>query len=70
MKVKVDLKTGDCLELLKPISDASIDLVYLDPPFFTETVQRLKTRDRTQEFSYQDIWGCQKNIPNFSIIVF
>jgi len=60
MTVKVELKTGDCLDLLKPISDASIDLVYLDPPFFTETVQRLKTRDRKQEFSYHDIWGSQE----------
>jgi len=65
MTVKTELKTGDCLDLLKPISDASIDLVYLDPPFFTETVQRLKTRDRTKEFSYHDIWGCQKKYTDF-----
>lgn len=65
MTVKTELKTGDCLELLKSISDASIDLVYLDPPFFTETVQKLKTRDRTQEFSYHDIWGCQEKYTEF-----
>lgn len=65
MTVKVELKTGDCLDLLKQIPDASIDLVYLDPPFFTETVQRLKTRDRSQEFSYHDIWGCQEKYSEF-----
>jgi site-specific DNA-methyltransferase (adenine-specific) len=65
MTVKVDLKTGDCLALLNVISDASIDLIYLDPPFFTETVQKLKTRDRTQEFSYQDIWGSQEKYSEF-----
>lgn len=65
MTVKVELKTGDCLDLLKPMSDASIDLVYLDPPFFTETVQRLKTRDRKQEFSYHDIWGSQEKYTAF-----
>nr|WP_240488602.1 site-specific DNA-methyltransferase [Labilithrix luteola] len=31
---------GDCLEVLPRIADASVDLVYVDPPFNTGRVQR------------------------------
>ena len=48
---------GDCLEVLGSIEKGSIDLAYLDPPFFTEKKHSLKTRDRTQEFRFDDIWG-------------
>ena len=48
---------GDCLEVLDSIEKGSIDLAYLDPPFFTEKKHSLKTRDRTQEFRFDDIWG-------------
>lgn len=48
---------GDCLGVLRSIEKHSIDLIYLDPPFFTEKKHRLKTRDRTKEFSFDDIWG-------------
>lgn len=47
---------GDCLELLKEFEDNSVDLIYLDPPFFTNRIQKLTTRDGSKEFSYQDIW--------------
>lgn len=47
---------GDCLDILKRFDNNSIDLIYLDPPFFTNTIQKLKTRDRNKEFSYKDIW--------------
>ena len=29
----VDLRLGDCLELMKDISDGSVDLVLTDPPY-------------------------------------
>lgn len=48
---------GDCLEKMRSIARDSIDLIYLDPPFFTEKKHMLKTRDRTREFSFDDIWG-------------
>jgi site-specific DNA-methyltransferase (adenine-specific) len=48
---------GDCLEIMKSIDKNSIDLIYLDPPFFTEKKHSLKSRDRTKEFSFDDIWG-------------
>lgn len=33
----IDLRKGDCLELLKDIPDKSIDLVVIDPPYLLET---------------------------------
>jgi DNA modification methylase len=33
----IDLKKGDCLELLKDIPDKSVDLVIIDPPYELET---------------------------------
>lgn len=47
----------DCLETMRAIKKNSIDLIYLDPPFFTEKKHKLKSRDRTREFSFDDIWG-------------
>ena len=51
------IRLGDCLDIMKSIERDSIDLIYLDPPFFTEKKHKLKTRDRTLEFSFDDIWG-------------
>ena len=47
---------GDCLIELKVIADKSIDLVYLDPPFFTQKKQSLKTRDNLKEYFFDDTW--------------
>ena len=33
----VDLRLGDCLELMKNIPDGSVDLVLTDPPYIVET---------------------------------
>lgn len=50
------LEQGDCLHVLKAMADDSIDLVYLDPPFFTQKTQKLSPRDRSREFSFNDTW--------------
>lgn len=65
MTITAEVQQGDCLELLKNLPDERIDLIYLDPPFFTEKVQKLKTRDRTKEYSYSDIWGSHKQYGEF-----
>lgn len=59
------LHCGDCLNILKQFPDESFDLVYLDPPFFTQKVHRLKTRDRTTEFSFSDTWASNKDYISF-----
>lgn len=48
---------GDSLETMKKIATASVDLVYLDPPFFTNRHHSAVTRDRTKKFSFSDVWN-------------
>jgi site-specific DNA-methyltransferase (adenine-specific) len=43
----------------------SADLAYLDPPFFTQKVHRLSPRDRSREFSFEDLWSSQKEYGTF-----
>ncbi|MFH0924745.1 MAG: site-specific DNA-methyltransferase [bacterium] len=47
---------GDCLIELEKVEPTSIDLIYLDPPFFTQKSQTLKTRDNSKEYSFDDTW--------------
>ena len=47
---------GDCIKELKSIDEKAIDLIYLDPPFFTQKKQSLKTRDNKKEYSFEDSW--------------
>lgn len=48
---------NDCLTQLNNIADNSIDLIYLDPPFFSQKKQTSKTRDNTKEYSFNDKWN-------------
>ena len=56
---------GDCIEEMEKIEKNSINLIYLDPPFFTERKHTLKSKDRTKEFSFDDIWGTNEGYANF-----
>jgi len=47
---------GDCLDRLKEIKENSIDMVYLDPPFFTQRNHVSKTRDNSKEYMFEDCW--------------
>lgn len=46
---------GDCLEWMKELGDESVDLVYMDPPFYTQTTQKLSDRNG-QEYAFADLW--------------
>jgi site-specific DNA-methyltransferase (adenine-specific) len=59
------LLVGDCLEKMNEIADSSVDLIYLDPPFFTERKHKLKNRQRTKEFSFDDIWKQESSYAEF-----
>ena len=48
---------GDCLAHLPAIGDASIQLIYLDPPFFTQKEHTLRTRDNSTEYRFEDRWA-------------
>ncbi len=56
---------GDCLEVMRSMEEKSVDLIYLDPPFFTQKIQKLKTRDRKKEFSFSDIWDTHQEYAHF-----
>jgi len=46
---------GDCLFVMRhDIAPESVDLIYLDPPFFTGKIQKGKWRPEAMEVSYED----------------
>jgi site-specific DNA-methyltransferase (adenine-specific) len=47
------------------MESGSADLAYLDPPFFTRRIHRLAPRDRSKEFSFEDLWSSQKEYGTF-----
>lgn len=49
------LFNDDCLKVLKDLSTESVDLIYLDPPFFTQKVQKLKNK-KGKEYHFSDVW--------------
>lgn len=56
---------GDCINEMEQIEKSSINLIYLDPPFFTERKHTLKSKDRTKEFSFDDTWGSSEGYASF-----
>ncbi|WP_310602662.1 DNA-methyltransferase [Anaerosporobacter sp.] len=46
----------DCVNGLTRIEDNMVDLIYLDPPFFTQDVQHLSSKESKIEFSFLDKW--------------
>lgn len=47
---------GDCLDVMAGMPLESVDLVYADPPFFTQRVHDMETRDGSTRYSFSDIW--------------
>lgn len=47
---------GDCLDILKGFSAEAVDLVYLDPPFFTRSKHSLKSK-ALRQYSFDDNWN-------------
>ena len=45
----------DCLEAMKELESDSIDMIYLDPPFFTQREQKLSDSNG-KEYSFADSW--------------
>ena len=40
----------------KTLSEGVVDLVYVDPPFFTQRTHSLTARDRKTKFEFSDEW--------------
>ena len=51
---------SDCLDFLKNIPSSSIDLIYLDPPFFTQKKHNLKSKEG-REYSFIDCWDSRED---------
>lgn len=64
-QANLQLHLGDCLSVLQELESGSVNLAYLDPPFFTRKVHRLAPRDRSREFSFDDLWATQKEYATF-----
>ena len=51
-----EVRQGDCLDVVRGLAGDLVDLVYVDPPFFTQKTHSLVTRDRTTTFRFSDEW--------------
>ena len=47
---------GDCRERLLEVEPNSVDLIYFDPPFFTQKKHSLVTRDASKKYEFNDSW--------------
>jgi site-specific DNA-methyltransferase (adenine-specific) len=47
---------GDCLDYLKKMPDELVDLVYLDPPFFTQKTHQLTDKTGKHLYAFSDQW--------------
>jgi site-specific DNA-methyltransferase (adenine-specific) len=56
---------NDCLIELTKLDSSSADLIYLDPPFFTNKQHTAITRDRSQKFSFCDFWNGLEDYSKF-----
>lgn len=63
-----EIYLGDCLEIMQGLTKNSIDMIYLDPPFFTNKKHSLSSRDRKSHYSFNDIWDNHKTYAEFILV--
>jgi site-specific DNA-methyltransferase (adenine-specific) len=51
-----EVRHGDCLDIVRGLAGELADLVYIDPPFFTQKTHQMVTRDRSTSFQFSDEW--------------
>ena len=64
-RMKTEVYQGDCMDILREWPTEQVDLIYLDPPFFTQREQKLSTRDRNTHFSFNDRWRSVSHYASF-----
>ena len=47
---------ADSLQILKEMESEKIDLIYMDPPFFTQEMQRLTGKNQEIQYKFSDKW--------------
>lgn len=60
-----NLLLGDCLPILKTFEKSTVDLFYVDPPFFTQKVHTLTSRDGNARYSFKDLWASAEEYGEF-----
>lgn len=56
---------GDCKDILHNMPSESIDMIYLDPPFFTQKVHNQKNRNNDAAYSFDDCWDSLNHYLSF-----
>jgi DNA modification methylase len=51
------LYCGDCLVVLDMVPDSSIDLIYIDPPFYSQRVYETIWGEEAERFAFEDRWS-------------
>ena len=54
------LYNDDCLSILKDMTGSSIDLIYLDPPFYTQKKQESYSKSG-KVYSFSDSWASRED---------
>lgn len=54
----------DCLDVLKEMQANTINMIYLDPPFFTQKKHKLKDANG-KEYSFDDCWNSMEDYIRF-----
>lgn len=60
MMMPNEIYLGDCTGRLQDLDGESIDLIYMDPPFFTQRKHSLTTRDESKKYQFNDSWNSLK----------
>jgi site-specific DNA-methyltransferase (adenine-specific) len=47
---------GNCIVRIKEIESNTVDLIYFDPPFYTQKKHTLVTRDSSKKYEFSDSW--------------
>jgi len=63
-----EVQHGDCLNICRSQGEESVDLVYVDPPFFTQKTHSLTTRDRITKFEFSDEWNSLNEYLEFLLL--
>jgi len=51
------LYCGDCLSVLDLIPDGSVDLIYIDPPFYSQRSYEMIWGEEAERFAFEDRWA-------------
>lgn len=59
------INEGDALLLLQQVLPESVDLVYLDPPFFTQRSHVMTSKGGVKEYKFEDSWASSDEYVSF-----